>query len=224
MKFLKTGIVICIYLFLFPLVLNAKESKGPLEILKDAIDITQNVIKSLPENFSQKQENEAKEKIRGELEPLLDQDKVSELSISSQNWLKFSPQQKIEYKENLKKILIHKFSALYEKEKKSSQKNDNLQKLRKITIDIKTEKQYNDKLLKVPEAVKISTIMPGDEIDLPLNFIFFKNKNSEWKIYDIHFDGKSILFSYKKQFQSIIKKRGISYLLKKLNEIVIKNK
>jgi ABC-type transporter MlaC component len=200
------------------------DDKSPLKILKDAIKITQDVVRNLPENFSEEQEKEAKEKIRSKLEPLLDQDKASELSISSKNWTKFSEKQKVEFKENLKKILVQKFSAIYKKEKTKRSGKTNIQKLKAIEINIKDEKKYNDKLLKIPKAVKISAIIPGDEIDLPVNFIFSKNKDSQWKIYDIHFDGKSIIYSYKKQFSSIIRKHGVDYLLKKLKEIGIKKK
>ena len=91
-----------------------------------------------------------------------------------------------------------------------------------LWINVKGEIPYKDNLLKVPDAVKVDAIVPGEEIDIPIAFIFFKNSDSAWKIYDIHLDGRSVIFSYKKQFSSIISKHGAAYFLKKLKDLVAK--
>ena len=216
------------FLFIFfVIILNSDFTAElrPLDIIKNSVKVSQDIINALPDNFTPEQEKAAIEKIRKELEPLLDQDKTCEVSISSDNWAKFTPPQKEEFKQSLKKILVQKFSGVYKKEKKTpvDPKAVTPPKSKKINIDIKQEQVYNDTLLQVPAAVMVTSIVPGDDIDLPLDFIFFQNAKMEWKLYDIHVDTKSVIFGYKKQFSTIIEKHDPAYLLLKLNESISKN-
>jgi len=50
-----------------------------------------------------------------------------------------------------------------------------------------------------------------------IDFYLMKS-DKNYKIYDIHIDGASVLADYRRQFQFIIRAKGFEYLLEKLNE------
>lgn len=70
--------------------------------------------------------------------------------------------------------------------------------------------------------VRTKVLVPSENIDIILNYKL-KNKDGQWKIYDVIVDEASLVANYKFQFNSIITKHGYDELVdrmtKKLDEI-----
>ncbi len=70
------------------------------------------------------------------------------------------------------------------------------------------------------KAKKVSVRMEIERTEgpeIPLAFKLRKNKKNQWKVYDVLIDGISLIANYRTTFSSIIKKKGVSALIDKLN-------
>ena len=63
--------------------------------------------------------------------------------------------------------------------------------------------------------VKSKYLIPGGDIDVHYRLI--KN-NSGWKVYDIIFDGISLMKNYRVDFREHVSKKGIDSLISTLNK------
>ena len=64
--------------------------------------------------------------------------------------------------------------------------------------------------------IKLITHVIGSDETYVINYKFYKNKTSEWLIYDVEILGVSILQTYRKQFIAFLKNKSFDELLKTL--------
>lgn len=85
---------------------------------------------------------------------------------------------------------------------------------KKIPIEIKSEQKVKDKLFK-KDAIVVRTQVPHQKLVYDVDFYLYKNDGA-LKLYDVHVDKASTLNDFRNQFSSIIRKKGIKYLITRL--------
>ncbi len=68
-------------------------------------------------------------------------------------------------------------------------------------------------------TVKSRIVQGGGATDIPLNYSLYRNREGQWKVYDISVDGISLVTNYRTGFASEVRQGGIPKLLSKLEEM-----
>ena len=74
---------------------------------------------------------------------------------------------------------------------------------------------------KRPTVAKVKSvyILPGD--DMPVDYRLKLNEKDEWKVFDVVFDGVSLLKNYRVDFQEHIRNEGLDSLIAALNSLTV---
>ncbi len=83
-------------------------------------------------------------------------------------------------------------------------------------IEVVGQRRKRDPRFK-KQATIVETRLNAGEVAFEINFYLYKKKRTYY-LYDITLDGASLLLDYQKQFDEIITKKGIDYLLEKLEK------
>lgn len=62
-------------------------------------------------------------------------------------------------------------------------------------------------------------IVQSGGVTIPLNYSIYRNREGQWKVYDISVDGVSLVTNYRSSFASQIQQGGIEGLLNKLHSM-----
>ncbi len=131
--------------------------------------------------------------------PHLDEVTIAKLALGK-NWRKASREQKIEFIDEFKMLLIRTYG------KSLSEFSD--QTIRYFPVHI------NDGTDKV--VVRSEVLQPGGP-PIPVSYRMRKKDNG-WKVYDLSIDGVSLVTSYRGTFAQEIRKSGMDGLLKMLKD------
>lgn len=139
------------------------------------------------------------EKIFAIFDPIFDYTLMSRLAINSKQWSDLTPQKQNEFvkafEQKLKLSYMDKLD-LYTDEK----------------IIIKNSEKVKD------TRIHLTThLMRNNEV-FEIIYKFYKDKDSQWLIYDVDILGVSIIQSYRTQFAEILAKESFEKLLEKLNK------
>ena len=142
------------------------------------------------------EKNERNEKIVGELNEIMDFQLAAYLSLGK-HWKKISKTQKKEFIETFQQYINN-----YIVEK----------------IDLYTNQKIDigdSKIVKKGRAELEIGILSGGET-LQVNFKLRKNKNKEWRVYDVDIEGVSLITTFRSQFSGVLKNSSFEELLEKL--------
>lgn len=166
-------------------------------------------------------QNEIKETMGKKIDNVLNVLQNKELNIQEQSQKIFSIMDTIFDYKVMSKIALGKYwKTLTSEEKKRFQEKFE-QKLKQSYID-KLELYTNEKvkILKQKKTKKnrivLYTHIIGKEDTYEINYKFYKNKQSDWLIYDVNIIGVSIMQTYRKQFKEFLSTKSFAELLKTL--------
>ena len=190
-----------IYRYIIPLFLffsGVSEANQPDVFLKETVDkishfITEN--KEMLEN----DEQYLKEKVNELVMPVLDIGLMSKIVLGKRNWIAANLKQQEAFESAFKDLLIRTYM-------KSLTEFDG-EKIK--FLPYKPGKKKN--------LAKIKSLYLIDGGDIPVDYRLKVNSNNEWKVYDIVFDGVSLLKNYRTDFQEHIKNKGLDSLISELN-------
>lgn len=136
---------------------------------------------------------------------VLDVDEIGRLALGK-NYKKMTAKQKKDFTG-----IFHKLMA-----SRVAEANIPSQKIvsKEIPIQIIKDKSMYDRIFR-KDALVVMTKVPHKRITYHVDFKLFR-KNGILFLYDIVIDGASTLLDFRNQFSAIIKKKGVNYLINRL--------
>ena len=125
---------------------------------------------------------------------------MSKIVLGKKNWLSSTDLEKKEFQDTFKDLLIKTYMRSL------------------LEYDGSKLKYLPYKPGKRPEVAKVKSIYLMSDGDMPVAYRLKLNSNNEWKVFDIIFDGISLLKNYRADFQEHIKREGIVSLITALRE------
>ncbi len=133
--------------------------------------------------------------------PLVDFDAMSKLILST-HWKKATPEQRARFKEAFKNLLVNTYT--------------------------KSLKQYaNQDIIFFPERTRIdgkyatvySEFVPGNgQPNVPVIYKLRKDKQGNWKAYNLEIEGLSVVKNFRTDFNSEINSKGLDALIARLEK------
>ncbi len=192
----------CVLLLLQPL-----HSSDALSFTKSFVDQVNHLRDSLLQNNKQQNQKKVHQKIEKITRGLLYINRISMLSLGKY-YKKITASKRKRFKNAFYSILTNKIKTAH-------LSNLSLKPGRKkIPITIKTEKQLKDTTFQ-QKAVMVKTEYKVQDIIYYIDFYFIR-KDKSFLLYDVYVDEASLLLDFKNQFAKVIREKGFSYLLSKL--------
>lgn len=138
---------------------------------------------------------------------MIDMEEVGELSMGD-HFKKMDEEQKAKFFQLFHKLMAHKIVE-------TNIPTGSLSAIDR-PVEIVGQRRKRDPRFK-RQATIIETKLYADEVVFEINFYLTKKKRAYY-LYDITLDGASLLLDYQKQFDEIIRKKGMDYLLEKLEK------
>ena len=113
------------------------------------------------------------------------------------NWRQATPEQRGRFVAQFRDLLVRTYSTAL--------LNYTSQQIVYHPLTIKP----TDKEVLVKTAVKQS----GGAPPIPINYSFYKNKDGDWKVYDVTIDGVSLVTNYRSVYASKVREQGMDGLL-----------
>lgn len=133
--------------------------------------------------------------------PLFGLNTISKL-VLARNWKTATDDQRARFSEEFKTLLIRTYAtALFEYTG------------REEMIFRPLQIKDNDRRTVVKTQVKLP-----DTPLIPVDYSFFKDKQGNWKIYDINIDGISLVTNYRNTYAQVIRDKGLDGLIGSLAE------
>jgi phospholipid transport system substrate-binding protein len=186
-------------LFIFILITSPVHSgDGPDVFLKKSVDEISNLVSENKDRF-ERDEDFLRHKMNTIVMPKLDIPLMSRIILGKKIWMSMSEQQKLDFVSAFK----YRMTSTY---MKSITAFDG-EKI--VFLPFEPGKRPNLAL------VKSKYIIPAGNIDVDYRLI----KNSEgWRVYDIIFEGISLMKNYRADFRQHVSESGIDSLIKSLNK------
>lgn len=117
--------------------------------------------------------------------------------VLGRNWKEATPEQRERFTSEFRDLLVGTYSqALL---------NYNDQRIEYLPV----QRKPGDTEVTVKTEVK----QTGGQPDIPIYYSFYKNKDGEWKVYDITIDGVSLVTNYRSVYASKIREKGMDALI-----------
>jgi phospholipid transport system substrate-binding protein len=171
---------------------------GPDVFLKNSVDEISNLVSENKDRF-EKDENFLRQKMNTIVMPKLDIPLMSKIILGKKIWMSMSEQQKLDFVSAFK----YRMTSTY---MKSITAFDG-EKI--VFLPFEPGKRPNIAL------VKSKYIIPAGNIDV--NYRLIKNTEG-WRVYDIIFEGISLMKNYRADFRQHVSESGIDSLIKSLNK------
>jgi phospholipid transport system substrate-binding protein len=189
----KSALLVCGVMFL--LLGAAQAEVAPEELVRKTADEILNEIKAHRDVYSQdynKLYKMADEKV------LLHFDfrRMSQW-VLGRYWREATPEQRDRFTSEFRDLLVGTYSqALL---------NYKDQKIEYLPV----QRKPDDTEVTVKTEVKQS----GGQTDIPIYYSFYKNKDGEWKVYDITIEGVSLVTNYRSVYAGKIREKGMDALI-----------
>lgn len=162
----------------------------PTDIIRQVIEKSLDIIQN-PSYGKQ----EKHQKVRSIVDPHFDYQEMAKRSLGPA-WGKLSAGQRQEF--------VHLFSQLLE-----ASYSDKIEKYaQRVKIDYTGEIPSGD-------SVEVRTVVVKANDRMPLNYRLL-NEGGTWKVYDVVFEGVSLVSNYRSQFSRIIHESGYAELVRRL--------
>ena len=179
----------------------AQASEKPDIFLKRTIDeVTVFIDKN--RTMLESDESYLKEKVNEIIMPKFNIILMTKIVLGKKNWLAATDAKKEEFQDTFKDLLIKTYMrSILEYD------GDKI-----IFMPFKPGKR--------PTVAKVKSvyILPGD--DMPVDYRLKLNEKDEWKVFDVVFDGVSLLKNYRVDFQEHIRNEGLDSLIAALKNKV----
>jgi phospholipid transport system substrate-binding protein len=117
--------------------------------------------------------------------------------VLGRNWKEATPEQRERFTSEFRDLLVGTYSqALL---------NYNDQRIEYLPV----QRKPGDTEVTVKTEVK----QTGGQPDIPIYYSFYKNKDGEWKVYDITIEGVSLVTNYRSVYASKIREKGMDALI-----------
>lgn len=196
-KILKYSLVVCL--------LGSLSADEGLQYLSNLINEFERLRSGLVKDFSKENRVAVVKEAKDLAQKTLDVQEIGKLALGS-HYRKLKEKEREEFLS-----LFHELMA-----NRVVEANIPSQKIvsKKIPIEIKSEAKIRDKLFQ-KDAIVVKTLVPHQKLVYDVDFYLYK-KDGELRLYDVHVDKASTLNDFRNQFSSIIRKKGIKYLITRL--------
>ncbi len=174
-------------------------TKAPDVLVEEATNDVLNQIKQHPElrNSDIKAINQL---VDAHIMPYLDFARMTRMAVGPQ-WRSATPEQQTEIQKLFKEMLISVYSGA-------------VKEAADYTVTLK-----NNKLDLSEPVIMVRSVLTASQKDpIQLDYRLFKDKNNQWKIFDVNVSGVWLIENYRSQFASVIANGGIDGLIKQLKE------
>ena len=177
-------------------------ANSPNEVVKSAADQLIESLTKEKEKIS-KQPQIISNLVSSIILPIVDTDLMAKLALGKKHWSQASSEQKQQFSEGFKKLLVKTYSAAFA--------SYNGQKM------IFKEAKFNSK---GDKAMVRSEILQPSSGPIQVDYKLYKNKAGEWLMYDAVVAGLALIKTYRVQFNEQINKEGLEKTLLDLNKQV----
>ena len=176
-----------------------------VDFMNDVIHQFEEMRGELVDNYTKTNRQRVLKKAKELALRIIDVDEIGKLALGDYHD-KIKPQQREDFMKLFQELMADRVV--------NAQIPKNKIQAEKIPIKILKDIEKKDKAFK-KDALVVQTQVPHKKIVYDVDFYMFKTADG-LKVYDIHIDDSSTLLDYRNQFAQIIRKKGMSYLLKKL--------
>lgn len=173
-------------------------STEPMAVIKDPIDAVIAILND-PQYKAEGTKSAQRDKIWKIVKPMFDFDEISRRAVA-RDWRRFSQTEKATFSDVFAQFLgntyIDKIQGEYHNER----------------IVYLGQDFYSDRY------AEVKTHLVRETIETPVNYRLIKNRDGQWRVYDIIVEGISLVKNYRTQFASILKKKKPAQLIEQLNE------
>jgi phospholipid transport system substrate-binding protein len=188
---------------LLPLAARSQTAQSPEEFMQGVVNNILGEVKTERQQLKQDPDKLRQLVING-IMPHVDFPYVSQL-VLGQYWRTASPQQRDDFMAAFRDMLMRTYAdALLSYEDQT----------------IKYLPSHNDP--KAPDANVNSQIIPKNGEPISVTYRLYRNKQNEWKVYDITVEGISLVTNYRNTFANEVRTGGLDNLIQKLKTHNIK--
>lgn len=191
------AVLILLITSLFYMASAKADDAEPQVLIKNS---TEKMLQALRENEERLKEDPSA--IYGLVEsiimPHFDFDKMAKLALGK-NWRKVSAEQKVEFTEEFRLLLIRTYSTA----------------MLEYTSEEVRFLPFRGDLAKKKVKVPMEIIQPGGP-SIPMALSMYLNKEAAWKVYDVRIDGISLVTNYRSTFTTQIRNDGMDKLIERL--------
>ena len=176
---------------------SAQAMPEPQALVKEASD---NMLKALKDNEAELETNPQKiyTLVQDILFPHFDFDRMAKLALGL-SWRDASPEQQAKFVEEFRLLLVRTYAtAMLE------YTNEEIRFL-----------PFRDDVEKGRVSVPMEVVQPNGP-SVPMALSLYKNKNDEWKVYDVKIEGISLVTNYRSSFNRDIRTSGMDALIESL--------
>ena len=171
---------------------SAQAMPEPQALVKEASD---NMLKALKDNEAELETNPLVQDI---LFPHFDFERMAKLALG-RSWRDASAEQQAQFVEEFRLLLVRTYAtAMLE------YTNEEIRFL-----------PFRDDLKKGRVDVPMEVVQPNGP-SVPMALSLYKNKNDEWKVYDVKIEGISLVTNYRSSFNRDIRTSGMDALIENL--------
>ncbi len=176
---------------------SAHAMPEPQALVKEASD---NMLKAMKENESELESNPQKIYLLVQeiLFPHFDFERMAKLALGL-SWRDASAEQKTKFVEEFRLLLVRTYAtAMLE------YTNEEIRFL-----------PFRDDIEKGRVSVPMEVVQPNGP-SVPISLALYKNRNNEWKVYDVKIEGISLVTNYRSSFNQDIRTHGMDALIASL--------
>jgi len=176
---------------------SAQAMPEPQALVKEASD---NMLKALKDNEAELETNPQKiyTLVQDILFPHFDFERMAKLALGL-SWRDASPEQQAKFVEEFRLLLVRTYAtAMLE------YTNEEIRFL-----------PFRDDVEKGRVSVPMEVVQPNGP-SVPMALSLYKNKNDEWKVYDVKIEGISLVTNYRSSFNRDIRTSGMDALIESL--------
>ena len=176
---------------------SAQAMPEPQALVKEASD---NMLKALKDNEAELETNPQKiyTLVQDILFPHFDFERMAKLALGL-SWRDASPEQQAKFVEEFRLLLVRTYAtAMLE------YTNEEIRFL-----------PFRDDVEKGRVSVPMEVVQPNGP-SVPMALSLYKNKNDEWKVYDVKIEGISLVTNYRSSFNRDIRTSGMDALIENL--------
>ncbi|MCB2426499.1 MlaC/ttg2D family ABC transporter substrate-binding protein [Methylophaga pinxianii] len=195
----STQILTALFLGFITISASAQAMPEPQALVKEASD---NMLKALKEHEAELQSDPQKiySLVQDILIPHFDFERMARLALG-RSWRDASADQQAKFVEEFRLLLVRTYStAMLE------YTNEEIRFL-PFRDDIETGRVN----------VSMEVVQPNGP-SIPMALALYKNKNNEWKVYDVKIEGISLVTNYRSTFNRDIRTNGMDALIESLSK------
>jgi phospholipid transport system substrate-binding protein len=173
-------------------------SMDPMAVIKDPIDAVILILND-PQYKVEGARAAQREAIWKIVKPMFDFDEIARRAVA-RDWRRFTDAQKTTFADVFAQFLGNTY-------------------IDKIQGEYHNEKiRYLEQQLHADRYAEVRTHLVREALLIPVNYRLIKDRQGQWKVYDINVEGVSLVKNYRTQFSSFLRKKKPAQLIQQLND------